>query len=126
MVLMVVRHEVKSRDFLEEVNENQIDRIFVQHYLGYPCFSVFQCLKSLHFSLMDREHSDQTMCIIWVFSGRPCKNSGFIVTLLYRTGQLHYKWASPRENLSSGFPPKRVSNQSPQLQRLAKKLKFHL
>ena len=36
------------------------------------------------------------------------------------------KWASPRENLSSGFPPKRVSNQSPQLQRLAKKLKFHL
>ena len=36
------------------------------------------------------------------------------------------KWASSRENLSSGFPTKRVSNQSPQLQRLARKLKFHL
>ena len=33
-------------------------------------------------------------------------------------------WASSRENLSSGFPTKRVSNQSPQLQRLARKLKF--
>ena len=28
-------------------------------------------------------------------------------------------WASSRENLSLGFPTKRVSNQSPQLQRLA-------
>ena len=35
-------------------------------------------------------------------------------------------WASSRENLSSGFPTKRVLNQSPQLQRLARKLKFHL
>ena len=31
-----------------------------------------------------------------------------------------------RENLSSGFPKKRVSYQSPQLQRLTRKLKFHL
>ena len=35
-------------------------------------------------------------------------------------------WASTRQNLFSGFPTKRVSNQSPQLQRLARKLKFHL
>ena len=35
-------------------------------------------------------------------------------------------WASSRENLSSGFPTKRVSKQFPQLQRLARKLKFHL
>ena len=35
-------------------------------------------------------------------------------------------WPRRRENLSSGFPPKLVSNQSPQLQRLARKLKFHL
>ena len=33
--------------------------------------------------------------------------------------------ASSQENLSSGFPTKRVSKQSPQLQRLASKLKFH-
>ena len=31
-----------------------------------------------------------------------------------------------RENLSSGFLTKRVSNQSPQLKRLARKFKFHL
>ena len=41
----------------------------------------------------------------------------------------HYKkwnitWASPREDLFSGFPTKRDSNQSPQLQRLARKLTF--
>ena len=35
------------------------------------------------------------------------------------------KWASTRENSSLGFPTKRVSNQSPQLQRLARELKFH-
>ena len=34
------------------------------------------------------------------------------------------KWAPSRENLSSGFPSKRVSNRSPQLLRLARKLKF--
>ena len=36
------------------------------------------------------------------------------------------KWTSSQENLSSGFLTKRVSNQSPQLQGLARKLKFHL
>ena len=39
---------------------------------------------------------------------------------------ISYKWAVTRENLSSGFPTKWGSNQSPQLQRLARKLKFHL
>ena len=34
------------------------------------------------------------------------------------------KWASSRENLSSGFLKKLVSNQSPQLHRLAKKWNF--
>ena len=34
------------------------------------------------------------------------------------------KWASTRQNWSSGFLKKRHSNQSPQLQRLARKLKF--
>ena len=32
--------------------------------------------------------------------------------------------ATMRENLSSGFPTERVSNQSPQLNRLARKLKL--
>ena len=41
----------------------------------------------------------------------------------------HFKWiiwASSRENLSSGFPTMQISNQSPQLQRPARKLKYHL
>ena len=32
--------------------------------------------------------------------------------------------ATTRENLSSGLPTKRISNQSPRLNRLARKLKF--
>ena len=35
-------------------------------------------------------------------------------------------WASSRENLSLGFSTKRDSNQSPQLQGLARKVKVHL
>ena len=35
-------------------------------------------------------------------------------------------WNSTRQSLPSRFPTKRDSNQSPRLQRLAKKLKFHL
>ena len=34
------------------------------------------------------------------------------------------KWALSQENLTSGCPTKRVSNQSPQLQILARKSKF--
>ena len=37
-----------------------------------------------------------------------------------------YKWVSLWQNLSSGFPTKQGSNQSPLLQRLARKLKFCL
>ena len=35
-------------------------------------------------------------------------------------------WATMLQNLFLGFPRKRDSNQSPQLQRLARKLKFRL
>ena len=35
-------------------------------------------------------------------------------------------WPSSRENLSSGFPSKRFSNQSPQLHRLSRNVKFRL
>ena len=35
------------------------------------------------------------------------------------------KWALSRQNLSSRFPTKRVSNQFPQLQRLARKFNFY-
>ena len=35
-------------------------------------------------------------------------------------------WASSQENLSSGFPTKRVSNHALQLQSLASELKFRV
>ena len=38
----------------------------------------------------------------------------------------HNIWSLSRENLSLGFLTQRVSKQSPQLQRQARKLKFHL
>ena len=40
--------------------------------------------------------------------------------------KLQIIWALTRETLSSGFPSKRDSNQSPQLQRLARKLEASL
>ena len=45
-------------------------------------------------------------------------------TAMCETESISYIWASTRQELSSGFPTKRDSNQSPQLQRLARKLKF--
>ena len=44
---------------------------------------------------------------------------------IYDNG-LYHIWASSRQNLSSGFTTKGDSNQSPHLQRLARKLKFRL
>ena len=49
-----------------------------------------------------------------------------VLHVLSFLGKCGIIWASSRENLSSGFPTERISNQSPQLQRLARKLKFHL
>ena len=46
------------------------------------------------------------------------------VALVIFVLQLSRYEATTRENLSSGFPSKRVSNQSPRLNRLARKLKF--
>ena len=46
-------------------------------------------------------------------------------TLEYRQTKIQI-WASTRQNLSCGFLTKRDSNQSPQLQRFARKLKFRL
>ena len=46
--------------------------------------------------------------------------------VLYYTVKVENTWTSSRENLSLGFPSKWDSNQSHQLQRLARKLKFRL
>ena len=55
----------------------------------------------------------------WLVLHNPSKNPiGFKVRSI--------KWAKSRKNLPSGSSTKRVSNRSPQLQRLARKLKFYL
>ena len=54
------------------------------------------------------------------------KNSGL---MKYQKVTSHIQsaiWALTRQNLSSGFQTKRVSTQSPQLQRLARKLELRL
>ena len=48
------------------------------------------------------------------------------VEIAFRAVIADCKWASSRENLSLGFPTKRVSKQSTELQGLARKLNFHL
>ena len=48
------------------------------------------------------------------------------IPMIFRYQWYEEIWASSRENLSSGSPTKWVSNQSAQLQRLARKLKFFL
>ena len=56
------------------------------------------------------------------------RNSDWILTKLSHDVKCNVTlvliWASSQENLSSGFPSKRASNQSPQLLRLSRKLKF--
>ena len=51
-------------------------------------------------------------------------NMKIYVSVLFKCNTMI--WSSSRENLSSGFLTKRDSNQSSQLQRLARKLKFRL
>ena len=53
-------------------------------------------------------------------------NTKIMVSLGFIWSSVQNNWASSREKLSSGFPSKRVSNRSPQLQRLARKLKFYV
>ena len=50
-----------------------------------------------------------------------CKQLGIMVS-----SKAAIIWASSQANLSSGCPTKPVSKQSPQVQRLTRKLKFHL
>ena len=64
-----------------------------------------------------------------IFSYLRCVYMHLHVSLLQKRATFHFGlkhiiWASLRQNLSLGFPLKGVSNQSPQLQRLARKLKF--
>ena len=53
------------------------------------------------------------------------KLSGSLVVPVTTYSFIIVIWASRQQNLSSGFPTKRVSNQPLQLQKLARKLKFH-
>ena len=69
------------------------------------------------------QHSGKYVCITkQTIDGE--KMSASSSTLI--TAGNNYHLASSQQNLSSRFPTKQVSNQSPQLQRLARKLKFYL
>ena len=68
----------------------------------------------------------------WIYSSllnleELCKHKAYITPVIDETNANFYKyhslfnWALSRENLSSGFPTKWDSNQSPQLKRLARK-----
>ena len=60
-------------------------------------------------------------CDCSLFCIKKCTQLGIMVS-----SKAAIIWATSRENLSSRCPTKSVSKQSPQLQRLNRKLKFHL
>ena len=60
--------------------------------------------------------------LVQSFMDHTDKNISAVYAVARKGGE--YKWASSQENLSSGFPSKRASNRSVQLQRLSRKLKF--
>ena len=72
------------------------------------------------------DHSDITILLETTNNNYTAILLKFMQTNAEKISDRNRIWASSRENLSSGFPTKRVSNQSPQLQRLARKLKFYL
>ena len=98
-----------------------------------------QRLRCLHTRNMDvDESSDQIKapdprgscksdCVYMISTASTCSHN---CTCMFKTEKevifMHDTniWASLRQNQSSGFPTKRDSNQSHQLQRLARKLKF--
>ena len=86
-----------------------------------------------HFEILKRDSEEILLTFVNMFCSILCRqgiqyaafrSSGSVAVHSLFSGCLYL--ASPRENLSSGFPAKRDSNQSHQLQRLARKLKFHL
>ena len=79
----------------------------------FPNFELICMEKYIHLSSEWNDHLNPKVIVF------PAHN---IVQLF----SIKIKWAATRENLSSGFLIKRVSSQSPQLQRLARKLKFHM
>ena len=84
-------------------------------------FSIFRPIVAVYWCL-----STPTTCstsTVWTWSRGMKANQ---LELYHRKYNRLYLQYSSRENLSSGFPTKRVSNQSPQPQRVARKLKFHL
>ena len=82
-------------------------------------------------SVCTSEQSDQILSVASQFLpiDRPSKSDqtawmGTHVKLYLLLDTGSNNWAATRENLSSGFTTKQDSNQSPQLQRLSRKLKF--
>ena len=71
---------------------------------------LMQLLKKSTFGVITLKKCDSVFCGLMQFATLPSET----------------KWAATRQNLSSGFLKNRVSNQSPQLQRLPRNLKFRV
>ena len=78
------------------------------------------CLKIGISKVQDFENFEFSQIQMYV------ETDAFTLSLLLESEVSSLIWASTQQNLSSGFLKKRDSNQSPQLQRLARKLKFGL
>ena len=87
------------------------------------------CLKShiMAYCLIPLYYSCGTVCLsllgTWQGQNGEEWNEKTSTVLQVRSLEI---WTSARQNLSSGLPTKRDSNRSPQLQRLARKMKFCL
>ena len=63
--------------------------------------------------------------LIWIFTGRVRTSLCLVChSIDFTIEQNIVKMLNARQNLSSGFPTKQDSNQSSQLQRIARKMKF--
>ena len=79
---------------------------------------VLDDVEQIPVSISDEQHPHYFLNIIICCTCNICPRAVEQATEIYE--------AKAGENLSSGFPTKRVSNQSHQLNRLTRKLKFHL
>ena len=99
--------EVIKLEFILSLTQNKVKWLAA-------CGHVSASSQSLHFILSWRLYSSFiTSGLIWSFT-----------ICIIQPYCPKNKWASLRGTLSSGFPTKRVSNQPPQLQRLAREIEI--
>ena len=126
------------RAFASRLSILMIDKLLTEHHLDF--LSLKGCYRgsseSTLVTLLEITcHGSIILCVFageCYFSDQYCPPVGNQVetnawsSTNKVSNLLGYNWASSRQNLSSRYSTKRDSNQSAQLQRLARKLKFRL